>query len=396
MPSKTSLPSTFKPETLTGDLGSVAAKIRAGREPIARDEAALLYRMAPDELLADLATTVRDRWHPRQQASYIMMSIVNYTNVCVAKCDYCAFYRLPHQSGAYLLSFAEVCAKIDALRDLGGRLIGFNGGFHPKLRIDDYADLFARLHERYKDSLAFYEMTVAEFMFACKTSRLSYDEGARRLRAAGTQWVTGGGAEILDDGFRRRHSPGKYTVDDYFKAQSAIVEAGIGSTATMVIGFDESLDERLNHLERLRQFQTLTGESLTSFLCWTYKPYNTQLGGAEVDGREYQRWLAICRLYLHNFRHIRTSVLTRNEEALAGLCYGANDFDLPTEDEVTQKAGALISQDFEAVLAAARRHGYEPVRREPFVPRRARSVIGAENPSLAPQLSPRVEHVSRW
>ena len=354
-------------------LENLAGRIMAGGAAarISRDEAALLYQEASDELLSSLATAVRDRFHTPGQATYIMMAIVNYTNVCVAKCDYCAFYRLPHQDGTYLLTVEQVCERIDALRAFGGTLVGFNGGFHPKLRIDDYAKLFEAIHHRYGDDLAFFEMTVAEFMFACKVSKLPYSEGARRLAGVGTRWVTGGGAEVLDDGFRRRHSPGKYTVDDYLTAQAAILAAGLGSTATMVIGFDETLVERLNHLERLREFQDQVEGGLTSFLCWTYKPQATALGGQEISTRAYLRWLAVSRLYLDNIRHIRTSVLTKNEGALGGLRFGADDFDLPTEDEVTQKAGATVSHEFDRILAAARTQGYEPIMRTPFAPQGA-------------------------
>src|SRR5204863_3365310 len=142
------------------------------------------------------------------------------------------------------------------------------------------------------------------------------------------------------------------------------------TTATMVIGFDESLEERLEHLERTRQFQDQllssneqTGKNqtvgLASFLCWTFKPYFTQLGGIEISAAEYLRHLALCRIYLDNIPRIRTSVLTQNQQALDGLNYGADDFDLPIEDEVTQKAGATISLDLEALLRIPRRLGYE-------------------------------------
>jgi cyclic dehypoxanthinyl futalosine synthase len=247
-------------------------------------------------------------------------------------------------------------------------MVGFNGGFHPKLRIADYAKIFSSVRERYLHKIEFYGMTVAEFMFASKLSKLSYDEAAKLLAANGSSWVTGGGSEILDDDFRMRHSPGKFRVDDYFAAQRAITQSGMGSTATMVIGFDETLQERFNHLVKLRDFQDslLDEEKLVSFLCWSYKPYNNELGGREIESKEYLRWLAICRIYLDNFEHIRTSVLTKNKDALDGLHFGANDFDLPTEDEVTQKAGAEISLDFENILNHARQIGFTPVMREPF------------------------------
>lgn len=343
----------------------IIQQVKTG-EPVSRQDAAMLFLEASDEDLRHLATTARNLRHPANQATYVIMAIINYTNVCVAKCDYCAFYRLPHQEGTYLLSPQQIFDRIDRVVGYGGTLVGFNGGFHPKLRIQDYADLFSKIRSRFGEKIEFYGMTVAEFIFACKVSKMDYAEGAKILKDHGSRWITGGGAEIMDDAFRKRHSPGKSTVEEFFKAQRAVLEGGLGSTATMVIGFDESLDERFNHLDALRTFQDSVVRKLPSFLCWTYKPFHTELGGEEVSIREYLRWLAICRIYLQNFEHIRSSVLTRNEEALLGLRYGANDFDLPTEDEVTQKAGATISLDFEKILNTARNHGFTPIHRTPF------------------------------
>lgn len=340
----------------------ISQKVFSGL-PITREDAGQLYLEATNEELMTLSSSVRSRFHQKDEATYLIMAIVNYTNICVAKCDYCSFYRLPHDKEGYLLSTDQVCQKISNLVSLGGKLIGFNGGFHPKLRIHDYAELFAAVRARFP-ALEFYEMTIAEFMFSCKVSKISYDEGALILKQSGTRWVTGGGAEILDNAFRKRHSPGKYTVEDYFNAQESILKAGLGSTATMVIGFDETLEERLNHLEALRTFQDRVGGTLASFLCWTYKPFNNELGGKEISTDEYLRWLAVSRIYLHNIRNIRTSVLTKNADALLGLRFGANDFDLPTEDEVTQKAGATISHDFEQILDAARELGFTPKLRD--------------------------------
>ncbi len=345
-------------------LDEIRRRVRSGMR-VTRDQAAWLFTTASDATLQELATMVRARFHAPDRASYLKMAIVNYTNVCVARCDYCAFYRFPGQPDTYTLSLAQVCARIEALVAHGGTMVGFNGGFHPDLGIDHYVKLFSDVRARYP-ALSFYEMTVAEFMFVAKRAKLDYATAAARFAAGGTRWITGGGAEILSDPFRLRHSPGKYKVEDYYAAQQAILDAGMGSTATMVIGFDESLDERLDHLARLRQFQDDQGGRLSSFLCWTYKPHNTDLGGTEVGLQEYLRWLAVCRIFLDNIVHIRTSVLTRNEDALLGLRYGANDFDLPTEDEVTQKAGATVSHDFEQVLDAGRRLGFTLDYRQPL------------------------------
>src|ERR1700722_13439955 len=306
-----------------------------------------------------LATQVRARHHAPGTCTYMLMRIINYTNVCVAQCDYCAFYKLPGQDGGYVLSQEAVFAKLDELLALGGVLAAFNGGFNPHLPLSYYGDLFAAIRARYGDALEFYALTIAEFMYLADHAKLSHAQAAERLKDAGVRWITGGGSEILTEEFRVRHSKFKYTVAQYFEAQRAIVDAGLKTTATMVIGFDETLEERLEHLERTRNFQDETN-GLASFLCWTYKPYFTQIGGIEIGTGEYLRHLALSRIYLDNIAHIRTSVLTQNERALEGLAYGADDFDLPIEDEVTQKAGATISLNFDKILDVARGLGFTP------------------------------------
>ena len=334
----------------------MASRIEEGGR-ITTAEAATLWRHAPDEELQRLAGLVRARYHEADRATYMVMRIINYTNVCVAQCDYCAFYVLPNQSGGYVLSREDVFAKIDELLEVGGDLVGFNGGFNPKLPLEYYCDLCSSVRERYGERVEFYALTVAEFVFLADRAGLTFAEAAARLREAGVHWVTGGGSEILTEDFRARHAKFKYTVADYFEAQRALVEAGLRTTATMVIGFDETLDERLEHLQRTRDFQDETG-GLFSFLCWTYKPYGTAFGGREIEPREYWRHIALSRIFLDNVAHIRTSVLTQNEEAFRALDYGADDFDLPIEDEVTQKAGARIELDLEALLDVPRSLGY--------------------------------------
>jgi cyclic dehypoxanthinyl futalosine synthase len=341
---------------------TIAGKVHSG-ERITPDDARHLWQHATDSELRQLASVVRARFHPAHRATYMVMRIINYTNVCVAQCDYCAFYKLPGQEGGYVLPQETVFAKLDELLALGGDLAAFNGGFNPHLPLDYYCDLFSAIRARYGDALEFYALTIAEFLYLADHAKLSYAEAAQRFKTAGVRWITGGGSEILTEDFRKRHSKFKYTVTEYFAAQRAILEAGLKTTATMVIGFDESLDERIEHLERTRAFQdevASLGGGLQSFLCWTFKPYFTQLGGIEITTQEYLRHLALSRLYLDNIPRIRTSVLTQNAGALEGLRYGADDFDLPVEDEVTQKAGATISLDFERLLDHARSLGFAP------------------------------------
>jgi len=218
------------------------------------------------------------------------------------------------------------------------------------------------VRERYGERVEFYALTVAEFMYLADRAGLDFAAAAAALREAGVHWITGGGSEILTEDFRRRHAKFKYTVAGYLEAQRAIVEAGLRTTATMVIGFDETLAERIEHLERTRELQDRLleagHEGLFSFLAWTYKPYGTALGGREISAVEYRRHIALCRIYLDNMRHIRTSVLTQNEDAFRALDFGADDFDLPIEDEVTQLAGARIDLDLERLLAVPRALGY--------------------------------------
>ncbi len=343
-------------------LAEIAARVRDGGR-IDSEDAALLWREASDEQLKELAATVRARFHEPREATYMVMRIINYTNVCVAQCDYCAFYVLPNQAGGYVLAREQVFAKIDELLELGGDLVGFNGGFNPRLPLNYYADLFGAVRARYGERVEFYALTVAEFLYLADRAKLSYAEAAAVLRDAGVYWITGGGSEILTEDFRARHAKFKYTVSEYLAAQRAIVDAGLRTTATMVIGFDETLAERIEHLERTRAFQDAClrdgHEGLFSFLSWSYKPYGTELGGRELDAQEYRRHIALSRIFLDNVKHIRTSVLTQNEDAFTALDFGADDFDLPLEDEVTQKAGATIELDLERLLAVPRTLGYD-------------------------------------
>jgi cyclic dehypoxanthinyl futalosine synthase len=336
---------------------------------ISREEAIEGWNDLDESGWIALGTAVRGRFHAPKKATYLIMGIVNYTNVCVAGCDFCSFYRRPGARDAYLYDLDEIRLRLRFNISLGARLVGMNGGFHPDLDLVWYERFFRALSEEFGSELEIHAMTVAEFLYLCRHSRVSLEEGARRLREAGVRWITGGGAEILDDAFRARHSPAKFTVDEYFEAQRVILRGGIGSTATMVIGFGESVVERMNHLERLRAFQDemiREGHPLPSFLAWRYLPSGNALGGEKLSLQEYLRHLALARVYLDNFKHIRTSVLTGNAEALLGLAYGADDFDLPTEDEVTVSAGASISREFDRILTKARRLGFEAIRREPW------------------------------
>ncbi|MGA9717887.1 MAG: radical SAM protein, partial [Acidobacteriaceae bacterium] len=193
---------------------AIAAKVHAAQR-ITPEDARHLWQHAADAELRTLASAVRARFHPAARATYMVMRIINYTNVCVAQCDYCAFYKLPGQEGGYVLSREAVFSKLDELLSLGGDLAAFNGGFNPHLPLDYYCDLFSAIRHRYGDTLEFYALTIAEFLYLADHAKLSYAEAAARFQAAGVRWITGGGSEILTEDFRRRHSKFKYTVAEY-------------------------------------------------------------------------------------------------------------------------------------------------------------------------------------
>lgn len=314
------------------------------------------------------AHEARCRHYPDRRASYVVMRIVSTTNVCVADCSYCAFYRRPGDAEAYVLSNEQIFFKIDELLAAGGSLVAMEGGFHPKLKIDHYEDLFRAVRKRYGERIEIYGPTIVEVIFIAKSSRISLEEALVRLRESGLRWIPGGGAEILTDQWRERLSPKKYSVKEYLEGMELAQRLGFGTTATMVIGFGESPEDRIEHLEHLRTLQDKTG-GFATFLLWTYQPENTALGGGLTSNDDYLRTLAISRLYLDNIPVIRASFLTQGERGPEALTSGAHDFDIVLEDQVTQLAGAKIEKNVEKVLDWVRRTGIEPVKRAPFTTR---------------------------
>lgn len=315
--------------------------------------------------LREKAHDTRCQFYPPGKASYLIMRIVSYTNVCVADCSYCAFYRRPGDRQAYVLSNEQICSKIDQLLAVGGSLVAMEGGFHPKLRIEHYEELFRSVRKKYGDAIEIYGPTIVEMIFIARSSRISLEEALCRLRESGLCWIPGGGAEILTDEWRARLSPKKYTVKEYLDGMELAQRLGFGTTATMVIGFGESPADRVEHLRHIRDLQDKTG-GFASFLLWTYQPQNTALGGRQTDNDDYLRTVAISRLFLDNIPVIRASFLTQYDKGPEALLSGAHDFDIPLEDQVTQLAGARIEQNVEKVLGWVRRTGIEPVKRSPL------------------------------
>lgn len=333
--------------------------------PRLSDAAILDLQTADLPTLQAMATQAKARYHPLDKASYIIMRIVSLTNVCVADCAYCAFYRRPGDPEAYILTQDQIFQKVDALVAKGGTMVAMEGGFHPKLKVDHYETLFTAMRTRYGDAIEIYGPTIVEAIWIARSSKISLEDCLVRLKAAGLRWIPGGGAEILTDEWRKRLSPKKYSVAEYLDGMRTAQKLGYGTTATMVIGFGEPLDARIEHLRHIRELQDETG-GFTSFLLWTYQSQNTALGGQVTTNEDYLRTVALARIYLDNIPHIRASVLTQGEGGPEALLYGANDFDIPLEDQVTQLAGAKVESNIENVLGWVRARGITPIKRDPF------------------------------
>ncbi len=323
----------------------IADKVRAAGR-ITADEALLLYRQAPTPLLGRLADEVRARLHPERIVTYIIDRNVNYTNVCVAKCSFCAFYRPVGSSEGYVLGFDELFRKIDETIAVGGGQLLLQGGHNPDLPLAWYEDLFRAIKERYP-TFRLHALSPPEMIHLSRLSQLPVPEVLRRLIAAGLDSVPGGGAEILVDRVRKLlHCYGKATADEWLDVMRHAHRAGLRTTATMMYGTVETDEERLEHLLRLREVQDETG-GFTAFIAWSYQPDHTELSGSEATGVDYLRTLATARLVLDNFPSVQASWVTQGGKVgQLSLAYGANDMgSVMIEENVVRAAGASYCMD---------------------------------------------------
>src|SRR5690349_17361587 len=346
-------------------------------------EALELYRQAPTALLGRLADTIRARKHPERIVTYIIDRNVNYTNVCVAKCTFCAFYRPVGSAEGYVLGFDELFRKIDETIAVGGVQLLLQGGHNPDLPLAWYEDLFRGIKQRYP-SFKLHALSPPEVIHLSRLSQLPVPEIIARLIAAGLDSIPGGGAEILVDRVRRLlHCYGKASADEWLDVMRHAHRAGLRTTATMMYGTVETDEERIEHLMRLRGLQDETG-GFTAFITWSYQPDHTELAGAEATGVDYLRTLALSRIVLDNFDNLQASWVTQGGKVgQLSLAYGANDMgSVMIEENVFRAAGAAYCMDeLEIVrniedagfIAKRRNMHYEvlgdPIFRERDVPR---------------------------
>jgi len=367
---------------MTMDLTALQARIESGGR-LDAEESRWIYREAPTPWLARMADLVRRRMHPEGVVTYIIDRNVNYTNVCVARCNFCAFYRPVGHGEGYVLGFDEIHRKIEETIELGGGQLLLQGGHNPDLPLSWYEDLFRGVKAAYPD-FRLHALSPPEVLHLSRMSRLSTGEVIARLMAVGLDSIPGGGAEILVDRVRRLlNCYNKATADEWLDVMRQAHHAGLRTTATMMYGTVETPDERIEHMLRLRDVQDETG-GFTAFITWSYQPEHTERGGTEATGLEYLRTLATARIVLDNFDNLQASWVTQGGKVgQLSLAFGANDMgSVMIEENVVRAAGAAYCMDEleivrnieDAGFVAARRNMHyevlgEPVFRQRDIPR---------------------------
>jgi cyclic dehypoxanthinyl futalosine synthase len=341
----------------------IASEVREGAR-IDRAQALEFYSTAPTSLLGGLADGTRARKHPDRIVSYIIDRNVNYTNVCVARCNFCAFYRPVGSNEGYVLGFEEIFQKIGETIQLGGNQLLLQGGHNPDLPIEWYEDLFRAVKGRYPE-FRLHALSPPEIIHISRTSRLTVSQVIERLVGAGLDSIPGGGAEILVDRVRKLlNCYNKATSDEWLDVMRHAHRAGLRTTATMMYGHVETLEERLEHLFRLRELQDELG-GFTAFITWSYQPEHTELGGFEATGVEYLRTLAMARIVLDNFDNLQASWVTQGGKVgQLSLAYGANDMgSVMIEENVVRAAGASYCMDEIEIVRNIENAGFSPKRR---------------------------------
>jgi cyclic dehypoxanthinyl futalosine synthase len=343
----------------------VVEKVLDG-ERITAEDALDLYQLPLGELgqLADkrreIAKAEAFQGRGNQIVTYIVDRNINYTNVCNVYCKFCAFYRTERDSDHYVLSHAEIDQKIDELVSIGGIQILMQGGHHPKLGIDYYLELLNHIREKYPQ-INIHAFSPPEFNHFAEVFQMPLREIIQKFKEAGLGSIPGGGGEILVDRVRNRISPLKCDSDHWLEVMRIAHELGLSSSATMMFGHVETVQDRIEHLERLRVVQDETG-GFTAFICWTFQPENVVLKATPVGSAEYLRMQALARIYLDNIENLQSSWVTQGPKiGQIALRFGANDFgSVMMEENVVSKAGTsfrITRDEIEDLISEA---GFEP------------------------------------
>lgn len=312
------------------------------------------------------ADAMRRKFHPEGVASYIIDRNINHTNLCTEYCSFCAFYRPMGDPEGYVLSKEEIFQKIQETIDLGGSGVLMQGGVNPDLKIEYFEDLFGSIKKRFEIHL--HCLSAPEILTIAEVSNLTIRDTIARLRDAGLDSIPGAGAEILDDAVRREIARLKCTTADWIEVHRTAHALGMRTTATMMFGCGETIEQRVNHLETIRQLQEETG-GFTAFIPWPFQPDNTPLGSRvknEATGVEFLKTLAISRIYLDNIVNIQTSWVTQGLKICQlGLRFGGNDVgSVMIEENVVRPAGTQHSATEEDLRRMIRGAGFTPKQRD--------------------------------
>jgi cyclic dehypoxanthinyl futalosine synthase len=331
------------------------------------DEGVALFDCHDLPALGRAADAVCRRLHPEPYRTYNIDRNINYTNICAAVCDFCAFYRKSNDADAYVLPREEIYKKIEETIALGGDQTLMQGGLHPSLKLEWYEELLRDLKTRYP-KFNLHAFSPPEIWHFHKINKLPLREVLRRLKDAGLGSLPGGGGEILVDRVRKAMTINKCLTDEWLEVHRVWHELGGKSTCTMMFGHIETLAERIETLERLRRLQDETG-GFTAFICWTFQPEHTAMADVPPAGAfEYLKSQAIARLYLDNVPNIQSSWVTQGLKiGQLALFFGANDMgSLMIEENVVASAGTVHYLTLEQIKHAIREAGYIPRQRNVF------------------------------
>jgi len=330
------------------------------------DEGVRLYKEADIHELGAAAHARRMQLYPDDVVTYVIDTTINYTNVCNVHCTFCAFFRPEKHGEGYTMSHDEVLSRVKFAADQGATQIMIQGGVNPELRLPWFEELFARVRTEYPN-VDLHSLSVSEVVGLSTVEQLPVPEILGRLKAAGMKSLPGAGAEILVERVRKRISARKVKPHEWIDVMREAQKLGMPTTATMMFGSIETDEERVEHMDVIRNLQDEMG-GFTAFIPWYYVPWKTPLRGKEASGLEYLRVLAVSRLYLDNVPHLQASWLTPGLKiGQVALYYGCDDMGgTILEEQVVHDAGstnAATRKDVEEIIIKA---GFKPVIRDTY------------------------------
>jgi len=330
---------------------------------LSTEEAVRLFQETELLELANAADAVCKDKHPEGVVTFLIDRNINYTNICQNQCSFCAFYRPMGHPDAYVLSQEQIENKVAETLELSGTQVMLQGGINPDLKLNFYTNMFRELKKKFR--IRIHSLSPPEIVHIAESEGLSLADVLRELIKAGLDSLPGGGAEILVDSVRQRISPRKISSAQWLEVMEEAHRQGLKTTATMMIGTVETVEDRISHLRKIRDLQDQTG-GFMSFIPWTFQPGNTALGGKAVSSIEYLRTLSISRLFLDNFPNVQGSWVTQGRDiGQVCLSFGANDLgSIMIEENVVRAAGISHRITVDEMVDLIQKAGKIPAQRD--------------------------------